>query len=230
MAEQTKFWYLNHFNLFEGLDEGTMMELDRMASMSEVKQHQPIYFPDEPSHSIFLLKKGHVKISRLSAEGKEVILEVLGPGEIFGELSLLETGSQRSEIAQALDDVVICAVKQEDFERLMINNPELNLQITKRIGLRMKKFEERVTDLVFKDVRKRIAGFLVGYAEEFGKMKQGIVTIKMHLSHQEIAFLTGSSRQTVTTTLNEFRSADLIDFSRDGITIKHFDALKKASR
>lgn len=57
MAEQTKFWYLDHFNLFEGLDEGTMMELDRMASMSEVKQHQPIYFPDKPSHSIFLLIK-----------------------------------------------------------------------------------------------------------------------------------------------------------------------------
>ncbi len=70
MAEQTKFWYLNHFNLFESLDEGTMMELDRMASMSEVKQHQPIYFPDEPSHSIFLLKRGHVK-SLLLERGRE---------------------------------------------------------------------------------------------------------------------------------------------------------------
>ena len=230
MAEQTKFWYLNRFNLFEGMDESSMKELNRISSMSEVKQHQPIYFPDEPSHSIFLLKKGHVKISRLSPEGKEVILEVIGPGEIFGELSLLEAGSQRSEMAQALDDVVICAVKQENFEKLMMKNPELNFRVTKRIGLRMKKFEERVTDLVFKDVRKRLASFLVGYAEEFGKVKQGIVTIKMHLSHQEIAFLTGSARQTVTTTLNELRSAGLIDFSREAFTIKQFDKLKKMSQ
>jgi CRP-like cAMP-binding protein len=230
MAEQTKFWYLNHFNLFEGLDETAMMELNRISSMSEVKPHQPIYFPDEPSHSIFLLKKGHVKISRLNTDGKEVILEVVGPGEIFGELAFVEEGLQRSEMAQALDDVVICAVKQEDFEKLMIKNPELNFNVTKRIGLRMKKFEERVTDLVFKDVRKRVASFLVGYAEEFGKVKQGIVTIKMHLSHQEIAFLTGSARQTVTTTLNELRSAGLIDFSREALSIKQFDKLKKISQ
>ena len=97
MAEQTKFWYLSHFNLFEGMDESAMMELNRISSMSEVKQHQPIYFPDEPSHSIFLLKKGHVKISRLNPDGKEVILEVIGPGEIFGELSLIEPGLQRNK-------------------------------------------------------------------------------------------------------------------------------------
>ncbi len=109
-------------------------------------------------------------------------------------------------------------------------NPALNFNVTKRIGLRMKKFEERVTDLVFKDVRKRVASFLVGYAEEFGKVKQGIVTITMHLSHQEIAFLTGSARQTVTTTLNEFRSAGLIDFSREAITIKQFDRLTRMSK
>lgn len=230
MADQTKFWYLNHFNLLEGMDEGAMVEVDRVASMSEVKQHQPIYFPDEPSHSIFLLKKGHVKISRLNADGKEVILDVLGPGEIFGELAFVDEGSQRSEMAQALDDVVICTVRQKDFERLMMMNPALNFRVTKRIGLRMKKFEERVTDLIFKDVRKRLAGFLVNYAEEFGKVKQGIVTIRMHLSHQEIAFLTGSARQTVTTTLNEFRNAGFIDFSREAFTIKQFEELKKVSQ
>jgi CRP/FNR family transcriptional regulator, cyclic AMP receptor protein len=230
MAEETKFWYLNHFNLFDGMDESAMKELNRMSSMSDVKQNQPIYFPDEPSHTIFLLKKGHVKISRLNPDGKEVILEIIGPGEIFGELAFLEEGAQRSEIAQALDDVVICAVKEEDFEKLMMKNPELNFRVTKRIGLRMKKFEERVTDLVFKDVRRRLASFLVDYAEEFGKMKRGVVTIKMHLSHQEIAFLTGSARQTVTTTLNEFRSGGLIDFSREGITIRQFETLQQMAK
>lgn len=108
----------------------------------------------------------------------------------------------------------------------MMKSPGLNFQVTKRIGLRMKKFEERVTDLMFKDVRKRLASSPVAYAEEFGKMRQGIVTIKMHLSHREIAFLTGSARQTVTTTLNERRSAGLIDFSREALTIKQFDKLK----
>lgn len=226
MAEKTKLWYLKNFNLFDGMDEAKMEEVARMSSMSSVKPHQPISFPDEPSHSIFFLKKGHVKISRISTNGNEVIMDIVGPGEIFGEMALLEDELQPNEFAQALDDVLICAVKKEEFESLMKMNSDLNFQITKRIGLRLRKFEERVTDLVFKDVKKRIAKFLVRYAEEFGKEKSGVITIKMHLSHQEIALLTGSARQTVTTTLNEFRAMGLLDFSRQGFTITQFDKLQ----
>lgn len=230
MAEHTKFWYLKNFNIFEGMDDPTMKRVDEMTSMVKAKSHQPIYFPDAPSSSIFFLKEGHVKISRINAEGKELILDVMGPGEIFGELSLVDEEEKPSEIAQALDDALICAMKNSDFEALLKSNPDLNFQITKRIGLRLRRIEERVSELIFKDVRKRIASFLVRYAEEFGKIKKGVVTVKTHLSHQEIALLTGSARQTVTTTLNEFRALDLIDFSRKGITIKEFEKLRQLAR
>ena len=230
MAEQSKFWYLKNFNMLEGMDEAAMKKMEKMTSMSTVKSQQPIYFPDAPSRSIFFLKQGHVKISRIHSDGREVILDVVGPGEIFGELALIEKDEQSNEMAQALDDTLVCTMKIEDFESLLKGNPELNMKITKRIGLRLRKFEERVTDLVFKDTKKRIASFLVRYAEDFGKMKQDVVTIKMHLSHQEIALLTGSARQTITTTLNEFRSQGLIDFSRQGITIKQFEKLQRLSQ
>lgn len=230
MAEHSKFWYLKNFNIFEGLDETTMQRVDQMSSMVQAKTHQPIYFPDEPSNSIFFLKEGHVKISRINPEGKEIILDVVGPGEIFGELSLVDEGEKPSEMAQALDEALICAIKKPDFESLLKKNPDLNFQITKRIGLRLRRFEERVSDLIFKDVKKRIASFLVHYAEEFGKIKKGIVTVRTHLSHHEIALLTGSARQTVTTTLNEFRSMGLIDFSRQGFTIKDFDKLQQIAK
>jgi CRP/FNR family cyclic AMP-dependent transcriptional regulator len=229
MADKTKFWYLKQFNLFEGMDDAAMESVNRISSMSTVKTHQPVYFPDEPSRSIFLLKEGHVKISRLTADGKEAIVDVVGPGEVFGELGFAEETETRNEMAQALDDVIICAVKMEDFENLLKMHPELNLQVTKRIGLRLKKIEERVSDLIFKDVRQRIASFLVRYAEEFGKVKGGVVTVKAPLSHQEIATLTGAARQTVTTTLNEFRTQGLIDFSRQEITIKQFEELQQVA-
>lgn len=230
MADKTKFWYLKNFNIFDGMDDKSMIRVDNMSSMQTLKVHEPIYFPDEPSRAIFFLKEGHVKISRITGEGKELILDVIGPGELFGELSLTEEGQSKSEIAQALDTVVICTIKMDDFESLLKMNPELNLQITKRMGLRLRKIEERVADLVFKDVKQRIASFFVRYAEEFGKIKQGVLTIKTHLTHQEIAFLTGSARQTVTSTLNEFREAGIFDFSRDGFIIKDFDQLRKLSR
>lgn len=230
MAQQTKFWYLKHFNIFEGMDDSAMDQVNRMSSMSTVRAQQPLYFPDEPTKSIFFLKDGHVKISRLAADGKEVILDVLGPGEIFGELSFSGSGETGSELAQALDEAVICTMKSEDFESLLKMKPELNFEVTKRIGLRLRKFEERISDMLFKDVRKRIAAFLVRSAEEFGKIKGGIITIKMPLSHQEIALLVGAARQTVTSTLNEFRTQGFIDFSRQGFVIKQLPELQKLSQ
>ena len=230
MAEKTKFWYLKNFNIFEGMDDAAMDQVSRMSSMSMAKPHQPIYFPDEPSNTIFFLKEGHVKLSRLTQDGKEIILDVIGPGEIFGELSFSGIEESSGELAQTLDDVVICTMKKADFESLLKMKPELNFELTKRIGLRLRKFEERISDMVFKDVRKRIAAFLVRYAEEFGKIKGGIITIKMHLSHQEIALLVGAARQTITTTLNDFRSEGLIDFSRQEFLIKRFSELQKLSQ
>ncbi|MGH2568565.1 MAG: Crp/Fnr family transcriptional regulator, partial [Bacteroidota bacterium] len=161
MAQQSKFWYLKHFNIFEGMDDATMERVNQMSAMATIKSHQPIYFPDEPAKTIFFLKEGHVKISRLTQDGKEVILDVVGPGELFGEISFVREEESAGELAQALDDAVICTIKKSDFEDLLKMHPELNFEVTKRIGLRMRKFEERVTDMVFKDVRKRIAAFLV---------------------------------------------------------------------
>jgi len=227
---QSKFWYLKHFNIFEGMDDASMEQVNKMSSMSSVRSQQPLYFPDEPAQAIFFLKEGHVKISRLAEDGKEIILDVIGPGEIFGELTFSGSGETSGELAQALDDTVICTMKKEDFESLLKTKPELNFEITKRIGLRLRRFQERISEMVFKDVRKRIAAFLVRYAEEFGKIKGGVITIKMHLSHQEIALLVGAARQTVTTTLNEFRSKGLIDFSRQGFVIKHLPELQKLSQ
>jgi len=226
MADKTKLWHLKNTSLFEGMPESAMIAMDRMASMTAVKSQQPIYFPDEPSRDVFFLKQGHVKISRIHPDGREVILDVIGPGEVFGELSPMSEEGQPNEMAEALDEALVCTIRREDFESLLAQHPQLNVKITKRIGLRLRKFEERLTDLIFKDTRKRLATFLVRNAEEFGKMKSGTITVKMHLSHQEIALLTGAARQTVTTTLNEFRDLGIIDFSRKEMVIKQVEKLK----
>jgi CRP-like cAMP-binding protein len=113
---------------------------------------------------------------------------------------------------------------------MMRDNPDLTFRVTKRIGLRLRRFEERVTDLVFKDVRQRIVSFLLSYAEDFGKIRGGVVSIPMHLSHQEIALLTGAARQTVTTVLNQLRADNLIDFSRSGMKLNDMSALERLSR
>ncbi len=226
MAQETKFWYLKHFNILEAVDKATMMKLNDMTTMSTVKANQPIYFPDEQSASIFFLKEGRVKISRISPEGQEIILDIIGPGELFGELGLIDPNSDRDEIAQTMEETLICTMRVKDFESLMMGDPNLNLKVTKWMGLRLRKFEERIPDLMFKDVNKRIVGFLAKYAEEFGKIKDGVVTIRPALSHQDIGYLTGCARQTVTTVLNKLRSDEIIDFDRKHLLIKDYNKLK----
>ncbi|MBI4546532.1 MAG: Crp/Fnr family transcriptional regulator [Ignavibacteriae bacterium] len=232
MAEKTKFWYLKNINIFDGMDDVQMKQVEKMTTMTHVEKHQPIYFPEQSAsggNNIYFLKEGHVKLSRLHEDGREIILDVLGPGEMFGELSIVEEDS-RKEIAEALDGVLICTMSKHDFEAMLMHNPELNLRMTKWIGLRLRRFEEKMSELAFKDVTKRIISFLIRYAEDFGKIKGGVVSIKSFLSHQEIAYLTATSRQTVTTVLNDLKSRNLIDFTRKELLIKNFDRLRHLSR
>lgn len=225
MPEKSKFWYLKNINILDGMDDAQMKMVEKITTMSRLGKHHIIYFPDQPSNNIFFLKEGHVKLYRLHEDGREIILDVLGPGEIFGELGFVEQGV-RSEAAETLDDALICTMTMKDFEHLLLHNPEFTLRLTKWIGLRLRRFEEKMSDMVFKDVTKRIISFLVRYAEDFGKMKEGAVHVSSFLSHQEIAYLTAASRQTVTTVLNELKARRLIEFSRKSLVIRNLDELQ----
>ncbi|MBI1804869.1 MAG: Crp/Fnr family transcriptional regulator [Ignavibacteriae bacterium] len=229
MSEKSKFWYLKNINIFDGMDDSQMKMVEKMTTMSQMGKHHPIYFPEQSSNNIYFLKEGHVKLSRLHEDGREMILDILGPGELFGELSVVEQGG-RKEIAETLDDALVCSMSKEDFENMVMNNPLLNLQLTKWMGLRLRRFEEKMSDLAFKDVTKRIISFLVRYADDFGKIRGGTVHISSFLSHQEIAYLTAASRQTVTTVLNELKSKELIDFTRKSLTIHNFKELQALAR
>lgn len=90
----------------------------------------------------------------VDAYGKEVIIDVIGPGEIFGELSLVEEGEGRNEIAEALDDALVCAMDASAFEKVVRDSPELNLEVTKKIGLRLRKVQKRVSDMILYEFRK----------------------------------------------------------------------------
>jgi CRP/FNR family cyclic AMP-dependent transcriptional regulator len=229
MADKSKFWYLKNIDIFDGMDDSQMKMVEKMTTMSRVGKHHPIYFPDQPSNNIFFLKEGHVKLYRLHEDGREVILDILGPGEIFGELSVLDQGERR-EAAETLDETLVCSMNMKDFEKMLLHNPLLNLQLTKWVGFRLRRFEEKISDLAFKDVTKRIISFLVRYADDFGKIKEGTVQISSSLSHQEISYLTAASRQTVTTVLNELREKGLIDFTRRTLTIRNLKELQVLSR
>ncbi|MFC2083429.1 Crp/Fnr family transcriptional regulator [Bacteroidota bacterium] len=225
MAEKSKLWYLENFNLFEGLEKKSMEQLNKITTMQEINKSQPIYFPQDPSNSIFFLKKGRVKLTRTSPEGKEMIVALINLCEVFGEMSIIDDG-ERTDYAFALDPCLICAISKQDFRKFIESNPGLNLKITKLIGFRLRKFSERIEDLVFKDATQRVVSFLFSLAEEQGKKIGEEILIKPFLTHQDIAELTACSRQTVNAILTDLREKSIINFDRKKLIIRRESELK----
>lgn len=212
--------------MLDGLSAEEMMLFEEKTVMTNAKKGQFIYFPEDPSKTIFFLKEGRVKIGNQSDDGRETIKAILQPGEMFGELALAGEG-QREDFAQAMDsNVLICAIGVQDMEEIMARNSHMGLQVTKLIGFRLQKMERKLRSLIFKDARTRIVDFIREMAEERGTPVGDEVLIKHSLTHQDIANLTASSRQTVTTVLNELRSANLINFERKRILVRDVSKLK----
>lgn len=225
MDENSNIWFLEDIDLYEFLCPTKLSDSEEKRSIHSFKRGDYIYFPAEPSNEIFLLHSGRVKIGSYSADGKEVIKAVLGPGELFGELSLSGEGV-RADFAQAIDDVEVCSMNLDEIEQLMKGSTSFSLKITKVIGQKLVKTERRLESLVFKDARTRIIEYLCDAANEYGKPVGTETLIDNVLTHREIAHLTGTSRQTVTTILNELREQNHIYFDRKRILIRDRDNLQ----
>jgi len=225
-ATHSKLWHLEKINLLKELSHEELEEIDRKTTMKTSSKGEYIYFPDEPSKIIFFLKKGRVKIGTFSDEGKEIIKAILYPGEIFGELAIAGQ-EKRRDFAMAMDaEVDMCAMNVNDIKEMMKSNPGLSLKVTAQIGERLLNMERKLESLIFKDARTRIIDFLIEMAEKHGQKIGDEILIKHNITHQDMANLTATSRQTVTTILNELRDQDLIYMERKKILIRDINKLQ----
>jgi len=225
MVENTSLWYFESIDLFNVLCPHKVKKMDETHTFNEFKKGQFIYFPDEKSKYIYMIAEGRVKIGNYTSDGKEAVKAILSKGEVFGELALAGE-DMRSDFAQAMDDnTKTCPMSIEDMKNLMKDNEEMSLKIFKLIGFRIKKLEKKIESLVFKDARTRIIEFIKDAAAWKGQ-KVGFETlVNTKLTHKDIANLTGTSRQTVTTILNELKDNNLITFNRKRILIRDLDKL-----
>ncbi len=226
MSKKSKLWYLENFNLFENLDSKRMMELDKLITDTEINTNEPVYFENEPSKTIYFLKEGRVKITKYLPDGSEKIIAIITSGEIFGEMAFFDE-SERHDYAVTVEPSRICSINKRDLSNFIEKNPSLNLKMTKVIGLKLKKFSERIEDLIFKDANQRVVSFILRYAEENGKTVGEQIFVKPFLKHQTIGELTACSRQTVNTILTSLRKKGLIDFDRSKLIINDKKKLKE---
>lgn len=183
-----------------------------------------IYMEGDPAESFYVVHHGRVKISMLSSTGKEIILEIIGPGEFFGELALVDD-SPHATMAESLDDVLLYVYWKESFRNIM-SRPEFASGVARFIGSRLRRIERKVCDLVHKDVSARIIDLLIEMAEINCDNPTDPGNILVRLNHQDIAGLIGASRQATTIALNDMERMGWIELHRGSICIKSLHDLR----
>ncbi len=139
MASKSKLWYLSRMDLFRHLNMDAMKVANQISVMTELKKRTPVYLPGDPADKIYLIKRGVVKISTLTEEGKEIVLAFLHPGDVFGELAVVDP-SPRDHYAEIYEDALICIFARNDFLDFMKRYPDLAFQVTKLLGLRVRRY------------------------------------------------------------------------------------------
>ncbi len=224
MKEQA-LWFLENIDV-TGLFCPKKMDKGHLHVEKRFAKDEYIYLEDSDANKIYFIFEGRVRIATKDAQGKILTKALLGPGEVFGELVAL--GQQkRHDFAQAVEDTVVCVVDKSDLRNMYREHGKFQAFLLRVLGSRMLEMEQRLQSLVFKNSRSRIVEFLCELAYKKGKRIGYEILVNNFLPHQEIAQLTATSRQTVTTTLNELRRANLITFNRKRLLIRDLEALKR---
>lgn len=229
MSDQS-LWYLENIDVTGLLCPKKIGagEMDKHAHR-QIRKGEYIYLPEEHSDRIYFLTEGRVKIGAYSDAGKEITKAILGAGEVFGELALIGERKRR-DFAYAMEDTLVCILSVEDMKSLMRDHNGLNLFLMKIMGSRMLELEQRLESLVFKDSRTRVIEFLYELAQKKGQRVGYEMLVRKFMTHQEIANLTATSRQTVTTILNELRNKNILTFNRRRLLIRDMEKLEMEAR
>ncbi len=225
MPQRTKLWYLKNVNLFHGMSDEQMRMVDERTVMREIRRKEVLYLPGDAGDRIYLLKRGVVKVSALTGDGKEIILALLRPGEVFGEEAVLEE-APRDHMAEAYEDALICVITRQDFMGILRAHPEMAFKVTKLVGFRLKTLRNRVEGLLFKGAPARLAQTLLDLARDHGVKDAGGVLLPLRLSQQDLANLIGVTRESVNLALADPRERGLVETDGRTLRVRRPDELR----
>jgi CRP-like cAMP-binding protein len=202
------------------------VSLKRAAQRRTFRTRELIFRSGTPAEELYLLEEGRVRLFRRSPEGKRLTFSIVEPGDLFGEMVLLPEGRHECD-AQALSPGVLYAIPRRRLEELLSQDPTLPLSIMENLGRRAQALERRLGDLVFKSVPQRLAALLLDLAGPAANRLQGPARLPHRYTHQQLAEMINTHRETVTKVLNRFRDSRLATASRQGIVLLDLDRLRE---
>ena len=201
--------FMSSVSIFENLNDTVLEEISSLVSVREYPKGSMIILEEEFGDIVFIIKKGTVKITRVNDEGKEVILAMLGEMEVFGEMAIID-GESRSANALAQENCELLAISSEDFINLLKNHFSVSLGLMSELAKRLRKSDQHIEALSLSDAEHRIGVSILNLAEEIGVIRKGKVTIENLPFQQDIANMSGTSRETVSRILKIFEDRQLI--------------------
>jgi len=208
-ADQRALLYLEKIPLLAVLERAELTNLARQLSLHKLRKRRVLFMTGDAGGSVFFVLSGRIKMSRVTRDGKELTLAYRGPGEIVGELCLVD-GGPREEMAETMEASLMAEIPREDFWRLVERHPAMGAQMTRTLCLRRRELERKVEDLVFKDVNAKLSELLLDLGQEYGVDDPRGILVAIKITHQEMANLIGSTRETVSLTLSQFKRNKLI--------------------
>jgi CRP/FNR family transcriptional regulator, cyclic AMP receptor protein len=211
--------YTQRVQIFSGLGPEEMSRIASHARSLRRARGEFIYIPGDRADCVYILKQGRVKLSVLAESGKEIAIDIIQPGEIFGEFALVDE-SLRSNMAQALDDLLIWVFPRNDFMKLLTTQPKLTMSYIKLVGDRRRRMEKKLSDITSKAVSGRICELLHELSTSSAEIETFASDYLVPLTHHDVASLIGAARQTTTTVLNDLERRGIIELGRGWIRVK----------
>lgn len=214
---------LRRVPLFSEIPPADYQRVVDVARERSYPKNSVILFEDDPGDALYVVGSGQVKVVLIGEDGREVILSVLGAGEFFGEMALIDD-EPRSAHVIAMEDSMLVVLRREDFQPILASTPAIAIALLRELSRRLRRVDEKVGSLVLLDVNGRVARLLLEMAEESGGDH-----LARRLTHHTIAQMIGSSRETVSRTMRELVEKGLIEVGRKDIAIKNRAGLEAAA-
>jgi CRP/FNR family transcriptional regulator, cyclic AMP receptor protein len=212
--------------LFAALDDEAAAALRSCMNDVKVARGRTLFNEGDPGDRLYVVTEGKIKLGRTAADGRENLLAILGPGEMFGELSLFDPGP-RTATATAVTDTSVLGLGHEELEPWLTGRPEVAAQLLGALAQRLRRTNEAMADLVFSDVPGRVAKALLDLARRFGVQSEDGLHVTHDLTQEELAQLVGASRETVNKALADFASRGFLRLEARAVVILDIERLSR---
>jgi CRP/FNR family cyclic AMP-dependent transcriptional regulator len=218
--------FLKYVPIFSELDDNTLEKISKLGIRKSFKKDSVVLFEHETGTALFVIVDGKVKVSRVSDDGKEVILTILGESDFFGEMAILD-GLSRSANVTAMEDSELFIIQRSEFLELLNVHPEVSIALLQELTQRLRSADMKIKSLSLKDAEGKVATVILQLADDVGKIKQGTVEIEKLPFQHDLANMAGTSRETISRTLHTFAKKGLVELDGSKLRIMNYEKFKE---